>query len=205
MAAIVVWGGNALLFGYGIGAARNDELGFALRHPVIATDIGKYKHGSTNISTNCVRFSTTLGLNERYGANKGEGSQVNAVRHALWSVAITSKYDESIAMEATNSHESNPNLMGSVFGDSLSADCRADILNNEIGRVIGSKRKGGDLKALTEDILNYYHEDGMWVTDRQSDGNWAIRREKLSDQQYIMALEELYKCDSDGYQPGERG
>ena len=74
VAAIVVWGGNALLFGYGIGAARNDELGFALRHPVIAIDVGKYKHGSTNISTNCVRFSTTLGLNERYGANKGEGS-----------------------------------------------------------------------------------------------------------------------------------
>lgn len=73
--------------------------------------------------------------------NKGEGSQVNAVRHALWSATIASKYGYKISKEATDSHEDNLNLTGSVFNESILADCRVDILNNEIGRIIGSNRK----------------------------------------------------------------
>ena len=202
--AAIVWGVNTILLSYGIGASRKDEYGFALRHPIISADIGRFKHGSTNITTNSVRFSTTLGLTERKSLSAHQGSQVNAVRHALWSATITSKYNEGIAKEATNSHEPNPDLAGSVFSDSLTADSRVDILNNEIGRSIGSGRKGGDMKALTKDILDYYHNKGMWVTDQQSDGTWKIRQEKLSDQQYKQALEELSKCDANGYQLGER-
>jgi RHS repeat-associated protein len=43
--AIVVWGFNVGLLSYGLGASRSDEYGFALRHPIIANEIGKVKTG----------------------------------------------------------------------------------------------------------------------------------------------------------------
>jgi hypothetical protein len=47
------------------------EIGFAIRHPIIASKIGKVESGSTNISTNAARFATNdLGLQEN-DANEG--------------------------------------------------------------------------------------------------------------------------------------
>ena len=73
------------------------------------------------------------------------------------------------------------------------------MLNNEIGISIGEKNKNSDMKSLTRDILDYYHTDGLWVTDNNSDGTWSIRKEKLSDQQYNEAIEQLNNCDSNGF------
>ena len=45
IAPAVVWGINATLFGYGVVASRNDEIGVAARHPIIAVQLGLPKDG----------------------------------------------------------------------------------------------------------------------------------------------------------------
>ena len=144
-AAIFVWGFNIGLLSYGIGASRNDEYGFALRHPVIASEIGKVKTGvgCTNISTNSTRFSAAVGNDDFQ-----EGGQVNAIRHALWSSTISSKYGVDIAKEATNSHESNSNLSGLIFSNKTEADSRCDLLNNEIGILLGRQNKKASISII---------------------------------------------------------
>ena len=72
--------------GYYTATTNSKTLGFSLRHPIAALSIGLPKKGSTNISTNSVRFSTRIGLEEN---TQKEGSQVNAYRHTLWQAEIT--------------------------------------------------------------------------------------------------------------------
>ena len=155
--SIVVWGFNAGLLTYGIGASRSDEYGFALRHQIIASDIGKVKTGvgCTNISTNSTRFSAAVGNDDFQ-----EGGQVNAIRHALWSSTISSNYGADIAKEATNSHESNSNLSGFSFSKKAEADSRFDLLNNEIGISLGSDNKKSSMKHLTGQVLDIFHRPG---------------------------------------------
>ena len=50
--------------GPGYYTTNSKTLGFSLRHPIAALSIGLPKKGSTNISTNSVRFSTRIGLEE---------------------------------------------------------------------------------------------------------------------------------------------
>ena len=54
--AFAVWGFNAGLFGYGMLATRNDEAGFAARHPLIAMRLGITidggRHGINSAATN---------------------------------------------------------------------------------------------------------------------------------------------------------
>ena len=59
---------------------KPSQSGFALRDPLIAAQIGSFQRGSTNITTNTVRFSTRIGLQEN---PEHKGSEVNAYRHSL--------------------------------------------------------------------------------------------------------------------------
>ena len=183
-----------------MGASRNDEYGFALRHPVIASEIGKVKTGvgCTNISTNSTRFSAAVGNDDFQ-----EGGQVNAIRHALWSSTISSKYGTDIAKEATNSHELNANLSGLSFSNKAEADSRCDLLNNEIGILLGSQNKKSSMKQLTGLVLNIFHSDGLWMSSQDKNGNWLVLRQKMSDSDYIKAITELAKCNENGFRPGD--
>ena len=56
IAPAIVWGINATLFRYGVVASRNDEIGFAARHPIIAVQLGILqdggRHGLNSAATN---------------------------------------------------------------------------------------------------------------------------------------------------------
>ncbi len=77
------------------------ELLFAIKHPIIAMNVGYVSHGSSNISTCAVRFATRGEI--LYGANVKkdieQGSEAGAFRHAVWQATITAKYGANIAKE----------------------------------------------------------------------------------------------------------
>ncbi len=180
---------------------RKDELRFLFKHPFVSNDARVVRDkGYTNIGTNAVRFSCAMGPNN----DTKTGGITNALRHTLWSASMSAKYGKNVAKEATNSHEDNPNLTGGVFYDELTADSRADMLNNDIGIKIGSGKNKFDMKELSSEILETYHNDGLWQTEKGKNGLWFIKKVKLPEAQYNKAKEELEKCNKDGFRPGEK-
>jgi len=173
-------------------------LGFVIRNPKSAYRIGSVNPGSTNISTNAVRFSTRIGLQENVAR---EGSQVNAFRHALWQATITSEFGISVAAQIGNAHESNPHadLSQTTFSTLSEADQTIDLLNNIIGRQIGSDNEGSSMQELALQTLEEYKENGLWVAQKQEDGSFVIVRETLSNEQYQHALQIINKLNEQGY------
>ncbi len=117
-------------------SSKERTIEFATAHPVIALEIGAYKIGATNITTNSIRFATNeLGLNEN---EEKEGSQVNAFRHVLWQATITKRYGIDIARKVGFAHEENPNALGNKyspedlknikFSSSIVADQTCDLI-----------------------------------------------------------------------------
>lgn len=192
------------------GSSKIRTIYFAGFFPYAALSIGKVKSGSTNISTNSVRFSTNdLGLIEN---NAHEGSQVNAYRHALWQATITHRFGTTVAEGAGNAHEENPNAIFGVedfsattYGTSSLADESCDLLNNIIGRGLGQRYTDTTTKMnqIAIDTLNYHHEYGLWVSEER-DGNYTIFQQKISDSQYETAYDRLNQLDKNGYAQNQK-
>jgi len=182
------------------------EAEFAIHHPKAALDIGDFERGSTNISTNAVRFVTRGNiLNENSSA---KGTQVNAARHALWQATITSKYGSNIAKQAGFAHEDNPNainnksqtdLKNMVFKSLVDADQAIDLANNIIGRQIGDANKGEGMRNLAQEVLNQFHDKGLWTVTKQSNGTYKMDLTKISEAQYIKLSYIYKKLDDNGY------
>ena len=114
-------------------------LGFALQNPLAAAAIGTESPHATNITSNAVRFSTRLGLDNSANGD-GRGTEVNAVRHALWQAAIAARFGSRTAEEVGNAYERRAVLSDSLeYADRYSADEAVDLRNNAIGRRIGSQ------------------------------------------------------------------
>jgi RHS repeat-associated protein len=166
------------------------EVGFVAKHPVIASEIGTVSHGSTNISTNAVRFSTRIGLDEN---KEHEGSEVNAMRHALWQATITRKFGEAIASHVGYAHEDTlpKDLSIRTFtgASALSqADTAADLLNNVKGREIGKANPSAKPQELATKTLDYFHAKGLFTAKRNPDGSVTISQTKITDQKYQKGL-----------------
>lgn len=195
--------------GYYGAASKTREFGFAFRHPVIASQIGDFEHGSTNISTNAIRFSTNdLGLKEN---SQHEGSETNAFRHVLWQAEITKRFGEQIAHEVGNAHEDNPYAIAGkerqkhTFDSLLEADQSADLRNNEIGRSLGlGASKGGKMNELALKVLEEFHTNGLWVAERGADNKWHLVRSKLSDAAYNEAKTRLQQLNENGFDPTQQ-
>jgi len=179
---------------------------FGLYYSYAAVSIGKVKSGSTNISTNAVRFSTNdLGLVEN---SSHEGSQVNAYRHALWQATITHRFDSIVAEGEGNAHGEIQNAIFGVedfatatYSSSALTDESCDLLNNIIGRGLGQRYTDTTTKMnqIALDTLDYYHEYGLWVSEEQHDGSYIIYQQTLSDSLYESAYNRLIQLDKNGY------
>jgi RHS repeat-associated protein len=175
------------------------EIAFAVGHPIAAMSIGSVQSGSTNISTNAVRFSTQLGLQENA---THEGSQVNACRHTIWQATIASKFGVYTALEAANAHEKNPfgGAFGFTFSTLAAADQACDLRNNLIGRGIGfAMGKGASMKDITSRVLDYFHEYGLWTATKEEDDSYSLTFTQLSDDAYDSATESLSGLDDNGW------
>jgi len=188
---------------------------FFLLHPKAATDIGTYKKGGSNISTNATRFSTRgtsadskSVLNENVTAGQeGEGSQINAFRHTLWQATIASKYDEDIAREAGDAHEDNPDaiqgqnysqLISKKFGTMKEADKTIDLSNNQVGRKIGEANKGASMKDLALKVLDAFAETGLYPSYKDDNGNIRMTASKINPEQFKQLQEAFKKLDNNG-------
>jgi len=164
------------------------------------------KSGSTNISTNAVRFSTRIGLKEN---SRHEGSEVNAFRHVLWQATIAKEFGESIAKQIGHAHEENPFAIGGnnidfTFPTSLKADETIDLLNNITGRDIALGNPSANMQELSIEILEFFHDIGFWTSRENTDGTYNIIKTKITDDQYDNALEILNSLNDNGYTSDEQ-
>jgi RHS repeat-associated protein len=189
------------------------EAGFFLRHPGIGASVGTIdlQHNSTNISTVAARFAINSGLSDQRSMEH-EGTQVNALRHTTWQAVITSEFGSGIASQIGNAHEDNPlaNLSTRIFSKANDpnplhlADQTIDLLNNQIGRQIGSENKGASIMDLTIEALRVFHDKGLFTATINKDGTVTINRTKLNDSQYNSALKNLTNLDKNGFNEAGR-
>ncbi len=210
---VVIDGTNNQKEGWKPTSAKARTLTFVSCYPKVAIEIGKVKtgRGNTNISTNSVRFAAGLELGEPE-ENQKEGTQVNAFRHTLWQAIITNKYNLEIAIEIGNAHEENPysvEVISEKYGinyvqfETLSlADEAADLLNNIVGRSLGSSIKNYTMKEMAQIVLDYYYSIGLWTAVKMENGYYEIRKLKLSRMKYDNAVLLLSEMDKNGFPPG---
>jgi hypothetical protein len=185
-----------------------DEVKFSLQHPMIALQIGSYSQGSTNISTNAVRFANSPGLALQENSQH-EGSQVNAFRHTLWQATITDKFGGDIAKQVGDAHEDNPsvnlNIRTFTGKNALSqADQTIDLLNNNIGREIGKDNPGATMQELATKTLDAFHNEGLYTATINKDGSITVTKTKLSDEQYKQGTETLKNLNNSGFTPDQQ-
>lgn len=177
-----------------------EEFLFVLRHPIAASRIGSYQRGSNNISTNSVRFATRAEI--LYGSKKNEddrGSENGAFRHVLWQATITSIFGWTIAKEAGDAHEDNPNInMSKSFFTSLDdADKSVDLHNNIIGRRIGIGSNGEGMKDLAITVLNDFKNSGFYEAQKVQ-GGYKIVKRKIDGNKYKKLLQIFRRLNNNG-------
>ena len=194
-------------------SAKVRTLTFISCYPLVAIKIGKVKtgKGNTNISTNSVRFASGLELGEPE-ENEKEGTQVNAFRHTLWQATITSRFGSEVATEIGNAHEENPYSVEVIsekyginyvqFATLSLADEAADLLNNIAGRSLGTGIKNYTMKEMAQNVLDYYYNIGLWTSVKMDNGNYEVRKLKLSRTKYDNAVLLLSEMDGNGFPPG---
>lgn len=180
---------------------------FAAKHPLAAAAIGKNEDNSTNITSNSIRLSTRIGLDNSKNGD-GRGTEVNAIRHSLWQATIAARFGTDIATQAGNAYEKNTqNREGTEYDDRYSADEAVDLRNNAIGRRIGSAHPNDNMKQLLTHLLNEYKDNGMWTATSVKEGDktiWRISQNTLPENKYTSALEKLKVLDANGMTDAER-
>ncbi|MCE1644612.1 hypothetical protein LWT37_22210, partial [Enterobacter hormaechei] len=142
------------------------QLIFAKLYPKEALEIGLFSKGSTNITTNAVRFATQgdekKGTFTQPKEMQGEGTQVNAFRHMIWQATLAARYGEKIAKHAGDAHEVDPRVDLNIrqFAVLNDADQTIDLLNNQIGRHIGLNSNTTSMKTLALIALEKFHKEG---------------------------------------------
>ena len=191
----------------------SSEWWFVITHLREAYEIGLYVEGRRckNITTTAVRISVNLGLSNS-SSMAGEGTQVNAVRHALWTAIIKSKFGTDIAKEAIESHEDYDALRGykrikdssekqlnrNTFADRLYGDGICDMLNNNIA--LNMSVDGMSAKEICREVLNTYHTTGLWVLKpNDTKYPYSLCKEILDDDSYNTAIDYLNKMDDYGF------
>ena len=200
IAPAVVWGINATLFGYGVVASRNDEIGFAARHPIIAVQLGLPKDGGRHgINSAASNFAINSGLSKFAftGASQDLGSKKGAYRHAVWQAIICSKFGENIATEVGNSHDPITPGKQSSYTSLDDADTYCDQMNNIIGRTLG-KDSNLSNKELALKALDIFHDAGLYTVSQNKDGSYSVGITRINDSEYNTAYSEILKRNNQG-------
>src|SRR5262249_299822 len=154
---------------------------FFVNNPREGFRIGTFHSGSTNITSNSIRFAANLGLQE---SPSHAGSEVNAFRHVQWQASITAAYGADAAKEAGDAHETNPaaDLSKREFAGPAAlaqADQTIDLLNNQIGRAIGDANPDATQLGTANAVLDYFHNQGLYTAVEHADGTVSIVKTKL--------------------------
>ena len=179
------------------------EAGFAIRNPRAAIEIGPgVIHNSTNISTKAARFATKEDILQGNKENEEDpGSENGAFRHTLWQAEIASRFGEATARKAGNAHEIEPgvDLNNRRFNHLSNADQTADLLNNQIGRIIGTNNPKKHTNELALLILEEFRNNGLYVAEKDEDEVWNVKKRKLSEDKYNSLRNEYITMDKYGF------
>jgi len=175
------------------------ETGYAMQHPINALKVGKYKAGSNNISTIAANFQINI-TKAANMTNGKEGDFGNAIRHTLWQSIITKELGIENAKRIGDAHEDKTNLdLKQRLFDSMSyADTVVDLLNNSIGREIGSKYGNLSNQELARKVVEEFYKNGLWTAFTNKEGNIIIQRTRINDSQYNAAIDEINKKNNLG-------
>ena len=156
-----------------------------------------YRFGGMEIAGQKVSVSTGAPA-AGYNSNL-EGTPKNAFRHVLWQTLITTEYGEETAIRVGNAHEdySIIDYNQRSFKKIEDADTSVDLHNNAIGRQIALDNPGSSNVSLALKVLYHFHTQGLWVVERGKD-EFVIYQQKLSDDEYQKAMEELIQLHQDG-------
>ena len=182
-------------------------IGFFVRHPSAAINIGKVTHNSSNISTVATRFATRGEILSGSAENQDDrGSQNGAFRHTLWQAAITSMYGESVAEQAGNAHEKNPSvdLSQRYFSNLDEADQVVDLLNNQIGRRIGKQNMDANMNELAQIVLSEFESNGLYTASQMEEGKYVITLTRISESKYIQLKSIFENLNCNGRTPEEQ-
>ena len=175
----------------------------------IAYDVGFIHPKFKNISSSAQRFAQKITdvedkTDSRIESNE-QYSRIGALRHPIWQAYITSKYDKSVAKIIGDNHEENPqmDLFIQRFKNMSDADAAVDLLNNQIGRKIGERNNGKTIKELSLKVLDEYYENGLYSLKYGNDDFWYVKKNKITEDEYIK-LKKIYSlADDNGFLPGD--
>jgi RHS repeat-associated protein len=173
-------------------------VGYTMLHPINASRVGKVDN-SNNISSISSNFEINIVRNTKGLIRGKEGTDGNGIRHVSWQAMIVKELGAGTAKRIGNAHEDNSNvdLKQRNFATLSQADQTIDLLNNIIGREIGSENKKSSNLDIMKDVLKEYHENGIWKANKTENG-YEIIKSKLSDSQYKQATNELNKLGENG-------
>lgn len=183
--------------------SRNPDVrtaAYAVNHPIIAIQVGKAKDGGKNgISS----WASNFAINMSRSANlstEGEGSQRNAIRHALWQAILADKFGSRQAERIGNAHEngSKTDLSQRCFENMMEADRVCDLLNNAIGRSIGERNIGVDNATMAKHVAEEFLSNGLWTASENTDNTVSIQKTKISKAEYIRITNEINKLNNYG-------
>lgn len=183
--------------------SRNPDVrtaAYAVNNPIIAIQVGKAKDGGKNgISS----WASNFAINMSRSANlstEGEGSQRNAIRHALWQAILADKFGSRQAERIGNAHEngSKTDLSQRCFENMMEADRVCDLLNNAIGRSIGERNIGVDNATMAKQVAEEFLSNGLWTASENTDNTVSIQKTKISKAEYIRITNEINKLNNYG-------
>lgn len=188
---------------------RNKILKFTAKHPVAAQAIGLPGEDAVNITGNAARFALKTGLDNEANGSEGLGTQVNAVRHALWQAAISARFGTEIAEKIGNAYEDDTTIRENKtqYFSRAAADQAVDLRNNRIGRTIGAANPDAEMKVLVRAVINHYQKEGLWTARPAAEKGrsiWRISRTKISRAEQQAVLEQIKTLDENGFAPEDQ-
>ena len=184
------------------------ELAFPFKSPVhmaAAIDIGPGINDSNNLSSVSNRFAGEV---DEYFRNASKNyknisyisQSGNAMRHTIWQAVLASQYNPQVAYDAAMSHETRPytNIDRRSFANKADADMVTDLLNNEIGRRIGTNNKRLSRKGIALIALREFWQNGLFTYEKGSDGMWHVVKRRISDDVYNAMYNKFIGLDDNG-------
>ena len=122
------------------------------------------------------------------------------MRHTIWQAVLASQYNPQVAYDAAMSHETRPytNIDRRSFANEADADMVTDLLNNEIGRRIGTNNKRLGRKGIALIALREFWQNGLFTYEKGSDGMWHVVKRRISDDVYNAMYNKFIGLDDNG-------
>lgn len=181
------------------------QLAFAARNPTAAGAIGEADPQglSDNISSVASRFAVNSAF-----SNRREGGEMNALRHVIWSAAITAQFGADIAKDATDAHEGVSTVTIPEGGKmpEQTADTAVDLENNAIGIEIGKEaaEKKWSNKEIANAALKKFETDGLYVTKINGDQTTIVRTTIGANEANITRQNWANRNDQTGLTPDKQ-